>query len=194
MKQGAPVAAILLAAGSSRRFEGGNKLLCEWNSKPLVRHVAEVLVASGVGRLVVATGFQADGVRRALDGLDFTTIHNEGHADGMGSTIACAVAALRPDEAVLIVPGDMPWIEASSVRRMLDLGSGGGIVVPHHGDRAGNPVLFPPDLKPELTKLQGDRGARGVITRHADRVIRLEVGEQELEDLDTLRDFRVKAP
>ncbi|MBI5706378.1 MAG: nucleotidyltransferase family protein [Armatimonadetes bacterium] len=189
MKQAPPVAAVLLAAGRSSRFAGSNKLLHDWNGKPLVRHVAETLTRAGVGRVLVATGHEAEVIHAALEGLGLFFVHNPAFRDGMGSTIAASAEALHPEEAALIVPADMPWIQESTLRQIMELGSCDAIVVPHHGDRAGNPVLFPPDLKLELLKLTGDHGARAVVEAHLDRIVRLGVNEQELEDVDFRGDF-----
>jgi molybdenum cofactor cytidylyltransferase len=42
----ARIAAVVLAAGQSRRMGSSNKLLCEIDGKPLVRSVVEAAVGS----------------------------------------------------------------------------------------------------------------------------------------------------
>lgn len=194
MRPVSPVAAVLLAAGSSRRFEGSNKLLADWQGKPLIRHIAETLLRAGVARVVVVTGHDAEAIRAALEGLPTSFVHNARHAEGMGTTIAAGVAALSQEEAALIVPGDMPWIREVTMRQILQAGSSGAIVVPCHRNRLGNPVLFPPELRAKLVHLSGDRGARLTVEANAERVIRLEVLEQELQDIDYRVDLESSNP
>jgi molybdenum cofactor cytidylyltransferase len=66
------IAAIILAAGLSSRFEGGpeeTKLVVPLFGKPLVRHVAEAALASRACPILVVTG-------HALKNLDLSFIYN----------------------------------------------------------------------------------------------------------------------
>ena len=47
------VAAIILAAGSSTRFENGHKLLAEIHGIPVVSRVASAIAQSDVGDIVL---------------------------------------------------------------------------------------------------------------------------------------------
>ena len=60
------IAAVILAAGRSTRMGGPNKLLAELRGKPLVRIVAEQVLASKASSVTVVTGHQAADVERAL--------------------------------------------------------------------------------------------------------------------------------
>ncbi len=60
------VRALLLAAGSSRRFGAANKLLQMVSGRVVVAHVCAALAASRVAEIVVVTGDDADAVRSAL--------------------------------------------------------------------------------------------------------------------------------
>ena len=62
-------AVVLLAAGRSSRMGGPNKLLQDFQGRPLVRHAAEAALASGASPVVVVTGHQEAEVRGALAGL-----------------------------------------------------------------------------------------------------------------------------
>jgi molybdenum cofactor cytidylyltransferase len=50
------IAAIVLAAGMSRRMEGKNKLLEDFGGKPLVRHAVEAALGSKASPVIVVTG------------------------------------------------------------------------------------------------------------------------------------------
>ena len=64
------IPAILLAAGQSSRMGSVNKLLAEIGGMSMIRRVAETILASKVGPLIVVTGHEADQVRAELDGCD----------------------------------------------------------------------------------------------------------------------------
>ncbi len=64
----ASVAAVILAAGQSRRMGGPNKLLATIDGVPLVRRTVEAATKSRASSVVVVTGHQAELVSAALAG------------------------------------------------------------------------------------------------------------------------------
>jgi molybdenum cofactor cytidylyltransferase len=95
-RQAPNVAAIVLAAGRSRRMGGTNKLLAPVSGAPMVRRVAETALASAASPVIVVTGHQADAVEAALAGLDLTIVHNPDHAAGLAGSLKTGLAALPP--------------------------------------------------------------------------------------------------
>ena len=60
------------------------------------------------------------------------------------------------------------------------------IALPVMGGRRGNPVAIGSAYSQELLNLQGDRGARMTVERHADSVVEVEVEDPGIFiDLDT---------
>src|SRR5712692_6979339 len=66
---GPRIAALLLAAGQSRRMGGPNKLLAEIDRRPMVARVAQRLLSSHARPIVAVLGNQADAVDTALGKL-----------------------------------------------------------------------------------------------------------------------------
>ena len=165
------LAAIILAAGSSRRFGTGNKLLADIDGMPLIRHVALRVLASRAGRVLVVTGHQNDKVEQALAGLDVICVHNTRHLDGMSTTVAAGIKALPAEvQAAMITPGDLPEISPQLIDRLIAIATASGgerIVFPTlpTGEQR-NPVLWPKHYFAELAALSGDTGARGLIKKH----------------------------
>jgi CTP:molybdopterin cytidylyltransferase MocA len=176
---------LVLAAGASRRMQGRDKMLEEVEGEPLLRLMARRAVKSGVPVRVVL-GPDQDARRSVLDGLEVETVEAEG-GDGMAASIRAGVAGLRGP--VLIVLADMPEITAGDIYLMVSLHpqAPDAILRAATADgRPGHPVLFPADLLPDLARLSGDEGARGVLKRHGARVTLLPLKDDRAAvDLDT---------
>lgn len=190
---GRNVAAIILAAGRSTRMGGPNKLLAELNGKPMVRIVAEQVIASKAARAarpIVVTGHQADQVEAALAGLDLSFVHNADYADGLASSVKTGIAAVGDDaDGAVVCLGDMPLVGTQLVDRLIDAfdpDRGALIAVPVADGRRGNPVLWSRRFFAELMTLGGDVGARHLIAKHAEAVAEVPVeGSGAFLDIDT---------
>ena len=91
------IAALVLAAGESRRMGGPNKLLATIEKKPLVRIAAEAARASRAASVTVVTGSRAGEVEAALAGLDVKLVHNPDYAQGLSTSLKAGIAALPAD-------------------------------------------------------------------------------------------------
>jgi molybdenum cofactor cytidylyltransferase len=63
------------------------------------------------------------------------------------------------------------------------------ITASHYAGRAGVPAIFAAGYFPELLEIEGDRGARGVLERHAADVALVEFDDGVI-DLDTPEQLR----
>jgi molybdenum cofactor cytidylyltransferase len=184
------VAAIILAAGRSTRMGGPNKLLADLGGKPLVRIVTEQALASKAQGVIVVTGHQADEIQKTLRGLKVTFVHNPDFADGLATSVKAGISAV-PDNAdgAVICLGDMPLISAHLIDRLIEAfapDSGNLIAVPVSDGRRGNPVLWSRRFFNELMTLDGDIGARHLISRHSEAVAEVPVeGHGAFLDIDT---------
>ena len=121
-------------------------------------------------------------------GLPFHVVrpeHTAHHAtQGMGTSIATGVAATVGAAGWLILPGDLPWIQAHSLLAAAHLLQTGAdaVQVQVNGQRA-HPVGFAKRHGPALQALRGDDGAKGVLRGLAVAQLALEV-EGCLRDVD----------
>jgi molybdenum cofactor cytidylyltransferase len=191
---GAKVAAIVPAAGRSSRMAPHNKLLQAINGEPMVRRVATVGLASGARPVIVVTGYDAGSVADALRGLEVRIVHNPSYADGLSTSLRAGLRALPEGcDGALICLGDMPGIEVGVLRALITAFEASGrdaICVPVRHGRQGNPVLWGASYFAEMMAIDGDRGAKPMIARHADHVIEMEVATNGIfEDVDAPSDL-----
>ena len=197
--EGAPrapkIAAVVLAAGQSRRMGKVNKLLASVDGKPMVAHVIESLQASQARPLAVVTGHDYAAVEAALpprsrEGRGFTLAHNPDYASGLSSSLRRGLAALPEDiDGVLVCLGDMPRVSPAIVNRLIAAFNpleGRAICVPTWQGKRGNPVLFARRFFPEMQEIAGDTGARALIGEHAEVVCEVPMDDDAvLLDVDT---------
>jgi bifunctional UDP-N-acetylglucosamine pyrophosphorylase/glucosamine-1-phosphate N-acetyltransferase len=126
-------AVVILAAGQGTRMRSDtHKVLHPIASRPLLLHLLDRVDALGADRRVVVVGKGRDQVEQALDGRDVGIAH-QAEQLGTAHAVQQAGATLSGyDGPVLILYGDTPFVETSTLRRMLDRldGDGGpGVVV-----------------------------------------------------------------
>ncbi|QZP39822.1 nucleotidyltransferase family protein (plasmid) [Halobaculum magnesiiphilum] len=191
------VGGVVLAAGTSSRFGDENKLLAQINEKPLVRHAVGTLVDSGLDPVVVVTGYEAAAVGAAVDAGPVSVVTTPEYTEGQSASVragANAMADAQVDAAVFL-PGDMPFVDPSTVRALVDAyvaGAGDALASAYRG-RRGNPVLFDRRHFDALRALEGDVGGREVLIGSddaalvavADRGVRIDIDTKA-----TLRDHR----
>ena len=126
-------AVVILAAGQGTRMRSDtHKVLHPIASRPLLLHLLDTVDALGAERKVVVVGKGRDQVEVALNGRDVAIAH-QAEQKGTAHAVLQAKEALEGyDGAVLVLYGDTPFVEAETLRRMLDRLNGGeapGIVV-----------------------------------------------------------------
>ena len=192
-----PVAAIILAAGASERF-GQPKMLLDWRGKPLIAHVADVVLASPARPVVIVLGAHAEEIRRALGERSVQIVVNPNWREGMSASVRAGLAALPSDvAATLFVLGDQPNITPELLARLIARfrETNAPIVEPRFRDRPGSPALFSRAMFAELTQITGDKGGRSLIKKYAERVAVVQVNDlTALEDIDTLEDYKHQMP
>ncbi|PAU54074.1 nucleotidyltransferase family protein [Pseudomonas indica] len=180
------VIALVLAAGSSRRFGSDKRAARLPDGQSLLaatlalaqRNFPEVAVVLRSGDEAEALGVPS-GVRviRCAD------------ADlGMGHSLAAGVAALAEERfrAIAVMLGDMPWIADASLRHLAESADVDRIAFPLHDGQRGHPVLFGRRYWQEMMTLTGDQGARRVLEDHEEAWLGLEVNDPGvLRDADT---------
>ncbi len=185
------IAAVVLAAGRSRRMAPHNKLLIpDRTGKPMVARVVDNVLASRARPILAVTGHMASEVEDALAGKPIRFVHAADYAEGLSASLKAGIAAVPEDcAAALVCLGDMPLVTGRIIDRLLaayDPEEGKLIVLPTFHGKQGNPMLWDRRFFPEILEISGDSGARFLLGRHAAVVASVEVGEDAvLRDFDT---------
>ncbi|MCC7426824.1 MAG: molybdopterin-binding/glycosyltransferase family 2 protein [Alphaproteobacteria bacterium] len=188
-KRGPRIAALVLAAGRSRRMAPLNKLLvADASGRPMITRVVDNVLASRARPVIVVTGHEAPRVRDVLHGRDVMFVHAERYADGLSASLRAGVEALPPDvDGVIVCLGDMPLVSGEMLDRLMsafDPEEGRGIIMPTFRGKQGNPMLWGRAYFDEMRKVSGDVGARHLVGLHTEVV-----HEVEMSDDAVLRDF-----
>lgn len=181
---------VLLAAGNSSRF-GSNKL-----AYPL--GTGETLGLSSAHKLIslldecIAVVRKTDTQFRSdLEQLGFSTVIQPDPDAGMGNSLARAVQASPGADGWLISLADMPWITSETLNLMVTgLQKGAPIIAPVFEGQRGHPVGFSKNFLEELIALDGDVGARSLLSAHAELIQLVNVNDPGIvKDVDTLEDL-----
>ena len=182
--------AVVLAAGASTRF-GSAKQLVRVGGRPLL-HTAVTRAAEVTGNaLIVVLGSGAAQLAPLLKHSPGSVVVNQDWREGLASSIRAGVARLPAAcSAVLLLLADQAAVTADDLRRL----AGSWRKQPEHMAAAlydglcGAPAIFPRSCFRALSELRGDSGARALLMRNPDRVVRVPMPSAAL-DVDTPEDL-----
>ena len=189
---GKRVALILLASGSSRRFEGGRKLFHVFRGKELFRYGLEALISAkslltthGITAKVFITGGNISQCEGAA------IIDNPDRLEGISASIrhGTRAAVEHHCDAVLFLAGDQPNFSGEDISRLVqEFLCSGKLCGCAFSDHPANPGIFSAAMYHELQKLSGDSGALRIIKANPAQTHYYVVNAGKLLDVDTLND------
>ncbi len=185
------VAAVILAAGASRRM-GRNKMLLELGGETLVHRAARRALAAGLAPVVVVLGHESDRVRAALAGLPVEFAVNPDFTGPTSKSMHQGLGRLGPEvDAVVLMLGDMVFVTETMLAglRTVARDSGAPLVVSRYGDVTAPPLLFRRTLFGELLAWTGEGCGKAVVEAHRHDAVYVERPAAALADLDTPQDF-----
>ncbi len=191
--------AILLAAGSSSRL-GQSKQLLQIEGEPLVRIQASKLLALDPACVVVVTGAEQAAVEQCLKGLELQCVHNANWQEGMGSSLACGIAAMpeRVRGALLMLCDQwkVTTLDLHALTETWERSPATAVIAQWNEESPGNPikttsgppVVFPRALFSRLIQLRGDRGAQQILKKYKAGVQRIDLPDARF-DIDQPSDL-----
>ena len=185
----APSGAVILAAGKSDRFEGGNKVLLDWFGEPFVRHIAKTAVNAHLTPVFIVAGKQLNAVTQAVEGLPVVLLENHDWESGQSTSIQTGIRNL-PDRvrSVIFLLADQPQVTETLLSALIEehRRTASPIIAPLVEERRANPVLFDRATFDHLLSLEGDTGGRAIFSKYQvdylpwfDRLMLLDVDTRE---------------
>lgn len=182
------IVAIILAAGQGSRFREiagteADKLLApcpglDGVQRPVLGHVLKSLEGR-VARKLLITRPASTAIIALAKGCDIILLDSP----GIGDSIAAAVKASTNAAGWLIILGDMPFIQPSTLDSVLAAIGPDHITVPVGREGYGHPVGFGAAFAQPLQALQGDQGARRLFQSR--RLVEVPVSDAGIyQDID----------
>jgi len=194
-----PVAAVVAAAGLSRRM-GRPKQLLPWGDTTVIAAVVRSLSQAGALPVVCVTGHRSQEVAAAVEGTGAVIVPNPAYRRyDLLTSYQAGVGWLLENEAqtgavrgALLSLGDQPHLSASTIARIAAqaLQAPDSIVIPSYNRRRGHPMVLPRPLWRELLTLPADDTLRTLVNRHSDRIIYVNMKDDSvLLDMDLPADY-----
>lgn len=186
------IAAIILAAGDSRRM-GSPKALLEFRGETFAERLVRIF-SGFCDPVVMVLGRHADAIRARVHS---TTIVNPDPDRGQLSSLQTALAALPEAlEAFFFIPVDCPAIEANTIATLIRefRTAPAPFVIPRYGGRRGHPVCVAGWLAQEFLAMPPTAETRAVVNRHESAIRYLDLDDPGvLIDVDDPEAYRALA-
>jgi len=183
--------AVLLAAGSARRF-GSTKQLTEVDGTPMVAKAARLCESVCGRRSVIVLGNDWTAVHDACKPLSGFMVINPDHATGIASSIRRGLTAIQAQaDGLMLVLADQPRIDVAHLQALESQWrlTPRSIVTSAYADTLGPPIIFPSQDFAALSELRGDAGAKSILLNNPDRVQTIDCDAAAL-DIDVPEDLQ----
>jgi len=188
------VAAIILAAGGSRRL-GQPKQLLAYRGETLLNRAIRIASEVAASPVLAVLGADFESIRNSIQSSAAIPVHNDRWRQGMGRSIAAGMRALAvcaPNaEGVLLMSCDQPRLTVDHLQALIvAFGSQVSPVIAASGYAGVNgvPAVFPRETFDLLRDLHGDKGARSIIEAAPCPVVAVEFPGGDL-DIDAPEDL-----
>ena len=184
------IAAVVLAAGSSRRL-GQPKQVLPLDGATLLDASLSVARQSGCEPVVVVLGGAADEVRTQVDLAGVDVVENEEFGEGCATSVRSAVGAL-PDEVqgLVLLLGDQPRVRVETVQELEAVARGHAVGVCEYDDGLGHPLWFDREMFSALEAMHGDKAVWKLVEGGPDAdVVRVRIPGAVPRDVDTWADY-----
>ncbi len=187
MEEPDTVAAVILAAGESRRF-GSPKQLAELDGRTLLEHVLERARAAELSPVVAVVPVWLTRPA-AMVATELIWVRNPDPGRGLSHSLRLGFGAL-PDAvaAAVILLGDQPLVPVGHLHAMLQARGAAPLIASRHAGVASPPLLVERSHFDLVTRARGDAGLRDVIVARPELVHAVELAAP-LPDVDAITDL-----
>lgn len=186
----ATIHVLVLAAGASTRL-GQPKQLVQLGGRPALHIALSNAVAVAGNAVTVVIGANANDLTYLLSNSPASLVVNRHWDEGIASSIRCGLTVVpAAADAVMIVLGDQVCVTSDDLKRLLAAWNRqeNDIAAATYERHVGVPAIFPRWCFSELAQLRGDEGARKILQRNPDRIVRVPMTNAGF-DLDTPEDL-----
>lgn len=197
---------IILASGSSKRFNG-NKLLYQFkslNGKTLFENTIERIYEvkkminkdkkfKSIDIQILVISIYDEILNKKFENKDYEAIYNENHNEGIsGSIILGTKEALKMNaDSFAFFVCDNPFLKSDDIFMMLKYFyySQKNIGSMYANNSPSNPAIFSMKYKDDILNLKGDNGALSIIKNNMKDAFFYAINENKLKDIDTNEDL-----
>jgi molybdenum cofactor cytidylyltransferase len=192
------VVGLILAAGESSRMGQPKALLpCPPTGRTFVTQLITALHDGGVAQVGVVGRVGDQGLRDEIGRASPPVAYLQNPSPELGQLSSLLVgidyAERQRAAGALVVPVDMPLIQAATVRAALEafMRHDEPVLRVTHRGRHGHPVIFGAPLFAALRQADPSQGARAVVRQDSSRVHEIEVDDPGvLRDVDFPDEYR----
>ena len=124
-----PLHVVILAAGQGERMRSDlPKVLHLLAGRPLLSHVVEAASGLGAAAVHVVHGYGGGTVREAMAAADVEWVEQREQL-GTGHAVALAMPGIPDDATVLVLYGDVPLVNRTTLHETATLAAGSGIAL-----------------------------------------------------------------
>ena len=171
------IAAIILAAGESKRMNDSPKANLLIGGKTFLTAIVEVMHSAGINRIYVVLGKDAESIKGKNPNLGVTYVINKEYQKGQLRSIQAVLEVIpKTIDSLIIHLVDHPLINVSTVQTLVRARQAekAPIIIPTYRNKRGHPVLFGNEVFKQLMEAPMDVGARAVVRDNRDILCEIE--------------------
>ncbi|MFD1705360.1 NTP transferase domain-containing protein [Siminovitchia sediminis] len=168
------IGAIILAAGTASRM-GTAKQLLNLGEKPMLARVIDLVLTENFSEVIAVIGHEANKIQETIPVPDvrFRWVINENYPMGQGTSLKQGMSQIsKHHSSAMVFLGDLPFISRQTIHGIYELGKSmlkdhgePFVVQPSYQGTAGHPVFFGKMNSKWFEEVQGDQGAKAIMSK-----------------------------
>lgn len=182
------ISAIIMASGSSRRM-GKNKLKLKYKEKFIFEYVIDLVSSYPFDEKIIVTN-DLDIIKYAEDNK-ITSYTNEEAIIGKSESIKIGIRNSKQKNACMFFVCDQPLLTKETVDKIIEKFNADKslITFPIYLENRGSPMIFPPEHREKLLKLEKDQGGVILIDQSNSQSLIINSSIENL-DIDIEEDYK----
>ncbi len=177
---------VVQASGFSKRFGETNKLMADFNGKPLIEHTFINLPRHCFDEILIIT--RSEEIKALAEKHNLNCVfHNMPlHSD----TVKIAIREMQNTDACMFCVADQPFCKMQTYEKLSSafIKKPNNLIRLFYKDIPSSPVIFPKSLYKELSQLEGETGGTPVVKNNMDLLLKVQCEDElEIVDIDTLQ-------